>query len=138
MSAQTPLIRVPVTTRWGDMDALNHVNNSVYATYVEEARLRWFQTFDKPWVSGESGPVLAGMHVNFRKPILWPTELLVALYCIRVGNSSLTLGFRIVDRSDESTLYADGDSVLVWVASASGASVPLPDHVRRALELPAR
>lgn len=138
MSEQPTLIRVPVTTRWGDMDALNHVNNSVYATYVEEARLRWFQTFDTPWVSAESGPVLAGMRVNFRKPILWPTELLIDLYCIRVGKSSLTLGFRMLDRADESIVYADGDSVVVWVAAASGTSTPLPGHVRRAAEPGAR
>lgn len=134
MSEQTILIRVPVTTRWGDMDALNHVNNSVYATYVEEARLRWFQSLPEPWVSAQTGPVIAGMQINFRKPILWPSELLVEIFCSRIGTRSLTLGFRIVDRGDEAIVYADGDSALVWVAASTGTSVLLPDFVRRAVE----
>jgi acyl-CoA thioesterase FadM len=63
------LVRAPVTVRWGDMDAYNHVNNSVYATYVEEARIRWFSTLHPNWKSNEAAPILAALNMNFRRPI---------------------------------------------------------------------
>jgi acyl-CoA thioester hydrolase len=66
------LIRGPVTVRWGDMDAFVHVNNATYATYVEEARLRWFQTIEGEWRNDEISPILAAQHINYRVPIEWP------------------------------------------------------------------
>lgn len=127
-----PLLDVPVTVRWGDMDALGHVNNAVYSTYLEEARLRWFATLAGAWMDGNRGPVVAANTVNFRRPIEWPAELSVRLFAGRVGGSSLALDFRIVDRADESVTYADGSTVLVWVDRAAGTSCPLPEHVRQA------
>ena len=50
------LVRAPVTVRWGDMDAYTHVNNSVYATYVEEARLQWFRSLDAGWMGEDAAP----------------------------------------------------------------------------------
>jgi acyl-CoA thioester hydrolase len=129
------LISVHVSTRWGDMDAYNHVNNSVYATYLEEARLRWFRTFDRPWTSDDAAPVIAAMNINFRRSIEWPAQLTVELFAGRAGRSSLAMPFRIFDCNDPSILYADGDTVLVWTSPKLGVSVPLPDHVRRALPL---
>jgi acyl-CoA thioester hydrolase len=134
-ASQSLLISVHVSTRWGDMDAYNHVNNSVYATYLEEARLRWFSTFDRPWADDETAPVIAAMNINFRKSVEWPAELTVELFAGRVGRSSLAMPFRMFDRGDPSILYADGDTVLVWTSPRLGTSVPLPDHVRRALPL---
>ena len=127
------LIESPVTVRWGDMDAFVHVNNATYATYVEEARLRWFQTIEGEWRNDEISPILAAQHINYRVPIEWPAEVIVQLSVARVGNSSFTVGFRVVDRSDSSKLYADGDNVLVWTARSTGKSIPLPQCVRDAL-----
>ncbi len=132
-SQQPLLIRVHVSTRWGDMDAFNHVNNSVYSTYLEEARLQWFRTFDGPWSSPESAPVIAAMTINYRKPVEWPAELSIELYAGKVGRSSVVIPFRMLDHSDASIVYAEGDTVLVWTAPKLGSSIPLPDYVLRAL-----
>jgi acyl-CoA thioester hydrolase len=126
------LLTAPISVRWGDMDAFGHANNSVYATYVEEARLRWFATIDCGWLTTDVGPVLAAYSINFRLPIEWPAELRVELLLQRVGVSSLTLGFRIVSDEPSPRFYADGSTVLVWVDRKSGKSVPLPEPVRRA------
>jgi acyl-CoA thioester hydrolase len=127
------LVRAPLTVRWGDMDAYNHVNNSVYATYVEEARLQWFRTLDPNWMSEDAAPILAALNTNFRKPIEWPAEIVVEMYAGRVGRSSFNAGFRIVDRNDPTVLYAEGDSVLVWIDPRSGKSRELPPHLRATL-----
>jgi acyl-CoA thioester hydrolase len=134
MSNDTLLIRVPVSVRWGDMDAFNHVNNSVYSTYLEEARLQWFRTFDGPWANGDAAPVVAAMTIDFRRPIEWPAEVAVELHAGRVGRSSIGLPFRMLDRRDQSIVYAEGDTVLVWTSPKLGTSVPLPEYVVYAMQ----
>lgn len=126
------LVTAAIDVRWGDMDAFGHVNNSVYATYIEEARLRWFATVEA-WNDARIGPVVAASTINFRVPIEWPERLDVTLTADRVGNASLTLGFRMVGTRDAGVLYADGSTVLVWIDKAAGRSIALPGGVRAAV-----
>lgn len=136
MSAPTPqlLIEVPIALRWRDLDAFNHVNNSTFLTYLEEARLIWFSRIDGPWFAEDYMPVLAATHVNYRRQLSWPGEVIVELRCERLGNSSLTLTHRILDAVDREKVYSDGSVVLVWVEAVSGKSVALPEAVRRACQ----
>ena len=126
------LFRMPIDLRWRDLDAFNHVNNANFMTYVEEARIRWFESAGNDWLSNGRIPLLAAVRMNYRLPIPYPARVFVELLTERVGNSSLTLGHRIVGEDDR--LYADGHSVLVWIEMASGRPVPLPDAVRAAAE----
>ena len=126
------LIEVPIAPRWRDLDALNHVNNANFLTYVEEARLHWFATLDGPWSAQGYMPVLAAVHCNYRAQLSWPGGLIVELYCERVGNSSVTIAHRIVDAARREKIYCDGNNVLVWVDPATGTPVALPDVIRRA------
>ena len=134
MNGSKLLVAAPVSVRWGDMDAFNHVNNACYATYLEEARLRWFATIEGGWFDQHTGPVVAAQSFNFRLPIEWPAELLVELTLERAGTSSMTLGFRMVSRELPQRFYADGSSVLVWIDRRVGKPTPLPENVRRAIE----
>jgi len=127
------LIVAPVSVRWGDMDVFGHVNNSVYATYLEEARLRWFATFDGGWYDEAAAPVVAAQSFNFRLPIEWPAELLVELTLERSGTSSMTLGFRMVSHDEPRKFYADGSTVLVWIDRTTGKSTALPPVVLAAI-----
>jgi len=77
-------------------------------------------------------PVVAATNVNYRLPIVWPNDILVELFVERLGNSSVTIGHRIVDQQDESRLYSDGNVVVVWMDTQTGKSAPLPDAIRRA------
>lgn len=133
--ARQPLFRMPVALRWRDLDAFNHVNNSNFLTYLEEARIRWFESLDEAWVTEHAGPLLAAVQINYRLPIPYPADVAVELYCDRLGNSSVTIGHRIV-AGDGATLYADGHVVMVWVDRASGRPIPLPAAVRRAAAPP--
>ena len=126
------LVEIAMSVRWGDMDAFSHVNNTVYATYVEEARLRWFLSIEGGYMDSASAPILAAQHLNYRIPIEWPEEVSVSLRTARVGNSSVTIAFKIVSRTQPDRVYCDGDTVLVWVDRASGKPIALPEKVRRA------
>jgi acyl-CoA thioester hydrolase len=125
------LIETIIPLRWRDLDAYNHVNNSVFLTFLEQARIEWFDSLPEPWRSPQSEPILAAATVNFRRPIQYPETLRIHLMAERVGNSSLTVSHRITAAGDENVLYADGHTVVVWVSPADGRPVPLPEVVRR-------
>jgi acyl-CoA thioester hydrolase len=131
LASGAPLFVAPVTVRWRDLDAFNHVNNANYLTYIEEARLQWLMHVGD-WFDDAAAPVLAASELNYRIPITWPTDIRVELRCERVGNSSLTLAYRIVDAVDATRVFSDGRAVMVWTNPATGKPVPLPDSVRTA------
>jgi acyl-CoA thioester hydrolase len=126
------LYRMPVALRWRDLDAFNHVNNATFLTYLEEARIRWFDSLDGPWLSDAIAPLMAAVHINYRQPIDYPAGIAVELTAERVGNTSLTVGHRIVGDGDD-VLHADGHVVLVWIDRANGRPVVLPDVIRKAV-----
>lgn len=120
------LIEASISVRWGDLDAFNHVNNSVFATYVEEARLQWLTSLEPGWYDEHAAPLLAAQTINYRKPVPWPALLRVQLSLERIGNSSLTSNFRIFDGEQLDILYAEGSNVLVWISPKTGMPIPLP------------
>lgn len=126
------LFRMQVAPRWRDLDAFNHVNNSNFLTYLEEARIRWFASWDGEWVNDTIAPLLAAVQINYRQPIPYPSDIGVELFAERAGNTSLTIGHRIASE-DGATLYADGHVVMVWIDRASGRPIPLPEVVRNAI-----
>ncbi|SJZ70595.1 acyl-CoA thioester hydrolase [Lysobacter spongiicola DSM 21749] len=128
----TTLIRVPMPVRWRDLDAFNHVNNSKYLSFLEEARLQWMMEVPGQGLDEHVAPVVAAAHLNYRRPITWPAQIAIELFVERLGNTSLTVGHRIVDAADPATLYCDGNVVMVWIDRDSGAAATLPEAVRTA------
>jgi len=126
------LADVPITLRWRDLDAFNHVNNSTYMTYLEEARLHWLSRLVDNWDRGAETPILAASNLNFRRQMNWPGSIVVQLFCERAGNSSLTIAHRIVDATEEGIVYLDGNVVMVWIDPATGRPVALPGFIRAA------
>lgn len=115
---------------WGDMDALGHVNNTVYFRYMENARVGWLGTIGGALDPSRDGAVIANTFCNFYKQLTFPGELRVRLYAANPGRSSFDT-FVTIERLDEpGTIYAAGGATLVWANVAEGRSVPLPDVVR--------
>lgn len=126
------LARIPIGVRWRDMDSFGHVNNAKYISYLEEARIRWLVGVPGLNMKGPVLPVVVNTNVNYRRPIVWPDDIVVELFVERLGNSSVTIGHRIVDQKDEGTLYSDGNVVVTWMDTRTGKSASLPDAVRTA------
>ena len=112
------------------MDALGHVNNARYFTYLEEARLRWFEALPEPWYDESSGPVLARASCDFRQPITTTGDVVVTTRPGMPGNSSITLHSDI-SGAEDGVLYARAEVVVVWVDRETGKARPLPDSIRR-------
>jgi acyl-CoA thioester hydrolase len=122
------------TVRWGDMDALGHVNNAVYFVYCESARMAFFESTDlrSHTQGGRFGPALATATCNFRQQVHHPATLDVGLQVGRVGTKSFTLEYGLFRRGEDQPV-ADGSSVVVWVDYESGSSAPLPEALKQAL-----
>ena len=130
--AASKVFRVPMPVRWGDLDAFNHVNNARYLTFLEQARIEWFETLDEPWMDDQSAPVVASATLNFKRPIAYPAQVAVELFTDKLGTSSVVIGHRIV--AADGTVHCDGQVVAVWVDRQTGKPTPLPPGVRRASE----
>ncbi|MEA9843338.1 acyl-CoA thioesterase [Xanthomonas campestris] len=132
MSEHKILARVPISVRWRDMDSMGHVNNAKYISYLEEARVRWMLGVEGVAMTDRIAPVVAATNVNYKRPLVWPNDILVELFVERLGSSSVTIGHRILDQKDEGVLYSDGNVVVVWIDTKTGKSASLPDAVRAA------
>ena len=127
-----PVARTAISVRWGDMDAFNHVNNAQYLRYLEEARVQWLASIPGISLSDRIAPVLVASNVNYRRPIEWPSEIAVELFIEKIGNSSFTMGHRMLSSTDASVLYSDGNVVMVWIDTETGKSVPVPEAIKAA------
>lgn len=122
-----------ITVRWSDMDALGHVNNARYFTYLEEARLAWLESLPEPWFDDHSGPVVARAGCDFRVPISTTGTVEVSTRAASIGKSSLTLASEIAGPRPESIVYATAEVVLVWIDRRTGRPRTLPESVRASL-----
>ena len=123
---------VHVTTmpiRWGDMDALGHINNTVYFRYFEEARVRWLTEGGRSMVESGEGPVVVNVFCNFFSQVEYPGDLLIRQYISNVGRSSCDV-WMTMERTDQpGRIVADGGCTMVWVNYAAQKSVRLPQWV---------
>jgi len=108
--------------RFRDLDAMGHVNNAVYSTYLEQARIGV--------LGGLSPFILARVEIDFRAQIREGAEVEVRTRCAHVGTKSLRLEHQIWTGE---RLVAEARSVLVGYDYELGASVPLSDDLRRKL-----
>ena len=121
-----------IPIRRGDMDAMGHVNNTVYFRYLEQARISWFESLGVDYGQGE-GPILGNISCRFRIPIVYPAEVAISIRPANARNSSFVLYSEITDRSD-GRLYATGEAVMVWIDLNDGKSRSLPDWLRALMQ----
>ena len=136
-SFSIPPSTVPHTSRhlvrWSDLDALGHLNNAVYLTLCEEARIDVLTALFPAWWTESYSPVVASASLQFRSPITVPGPVLVTVGFDAPGRSSLRMTYTIATEADPNTVCAECDSVLVWVDRATASSRPIPEGLRDAL-----
>ena len=120
-----------VPIRWGDMDAMGHVNNTVYLRFFEIVRLDWMYGLGRRVDAGAGeGPVIANAFVNFLRQLEFPGDVRLRHYVANPGRTSLDT-FVTVERTDEpGALYAEGGARMVWTDYSQRKSKPLPDWFR--------
>lgn len=127
--------RMPI--RWGDMDAMGHVNNTVYFRFMEQARISWFSALvpeDEAWKS--TGIVIANASCNYKRALTYPGTVEVRLYCGAAGGSSLPTFYElrvIQGEMRDPVLYADGAALVVFVNMRTQKAARIPDEIRERL-----
>lgn len=120
--------RIPI--RWGDMDAMGHVNNTVYFRYAEQARIEWLATLGFPaGHQRDESPVIINASCTFQIPLTYPGTVEVRMYTGNAGRSSLPTYFDMRPLGEE-RIYAEGAAKMVWMNPSTGKSIPLPDRMR--------
>ncbi|HSN46762.1 MAG TPA: thioesterase family protein [Casimicrobiaceae bacterium] len=113
--------------RWGDMDALGHVNNTVYFRYMEQARIEWLSgLFPDGTAWGGTGPVIVNASCTFLVPLVYPGEIEVRMFLGDPGRSSVGSSYEI---ALSGRTCAEGAAKMVWIDLATGRSAPLPEAV---------
>ena len=123
--------RIPI--RWGDMDAMGHVNNIVYFRYMEQARISWFEALlprrEAAWKS--TGIVIVNASCNFTRAITYPGTVEVKVFVAKPGRSSVATYYELFI---ESEMYADGAAVVVFIDMHTQKPVRIPDDIRTKLQ----
>ncbi len=122
-----------IPIRWGDMDAMGHVNNTVYFRYAEQGRIEWLASHGLLDRSSGGSPVVVNASCSFLIPFTFPGTVEMRTYLANPGRSSVASYFdmRLVG---EERLYAEGAAKIVWTDSVTGKSIPLPEAIRRLAE----
>jgi acyl-CoA thioester hydrolase len=112
--------------RWGDMDPLGHVNNTVYFRYMEQARIEWLYQLTASQGGGyvgDSGPVIVNASCTFLEPLVYPGDVHVRMLLGEPGRSSVGSFYELLCNG---RTYAEGAARIVWIDMASRRAVPLP------------
>lgn len=126
-------LEMVIPIRWGDMDAMGHVNNTIYFRYMEVIRLEWLHQISGPVDTNGNGSIIVNAFCNFILQLRYPGDVLAKHYVANPGRSSFDT-FMTLERTDEpGVIYASGGAKTVWVNYARAQSVPLPDDVRKLL-----
>lgn len=121
-----------IPIRWGDMDAYGHVNNTIYFRFMEQIRVEYLEQLGFKVRPEGSAPVIINASCTFLIPLNYPGTVEIRMAIGQAGRSSIPTHYEIRRQGDD-TLYATGDSKIVWMDVASGKSVPIPDELRARL-----
>ena len=119
-----------IAVRWGDMDAMGHVNNATYFRYMETARIDWFRSIGcVPDAQGE-GPVIVNTFCNFYRQFEYPDEVLLKMYVSDPGRTTFESWATMEKVAEPGVVCAAGGATTIWVNFPQQKAVGLPDWIR--------
>lgn len=129
------IFRHRLDVRFRDCDPMGHVNNAVYLTYLEQARFAhwravWGVDFEG-LPADAPGVILARVEIDYRRQAKYGDVLEVRISLERIGRTSFSYGYQVVDQDD--AVVADAKSVQVMYDYTAGRPVPLSDEMKARL-----
>jgi acyl-CoA thioester hydrolase len=128
---------LPMPLRWADMDALGHVNNATYLTYLEQARIQYFRELNL-WDGqpDKLGLIMAKVVLEYRLPLFADDTVTIYTRCARLGNRSFDTE-QLVARQRAGAgaleIAAQGMITIVVFDYRLNQSAPIPDEWRARL-----
>lgn len=115
-----------IQVRFRDLDPMGHVNNAVYATYLEQARVRYYADVLGADLE-DVDTVIAHLEVDFERPIELEESVEVRVDVPEIGRSSLPMTY-VVEADGE--VAATGETVQVTWDRETGSAEPIPEPWR--------
>jgi acyl-CoA thioester hydrolase len=128
-------VAIEIPVQWGDQDAFQHVNNTVYLRWFESSRIAYtrklglWELLEKDGI----GPILASTKIDYRRPLMFPDTVKVGSRVVKVGRTSLTLEHCVVGLASN-VVAAEGVAVIVLYDYKKAEPTPIPDVIRQRIE----
>ena len=128
-------VQVPISVAWGEMDAFQHVNNTVYFKYFEAVRIKYFEEagFFAAMEKESAGPILAQTACQFILPITYPDELIVGTRIKSIGRTSCVMEYAVYSKKINK-IAALGEGVIVMINYRTGEKKAIPESVKERMK----
>ncbi len=131
---KTLVFETTLRMRWGDMDAMGHLNNTSYFRYLETARIDWLHSIGaRPDPKGD-GVVILNAFCNFYQQLVYPGDVLIRLYVSDVKEKTFETWATMARCEAPELVCAAGGATTVWVNFPAEKSAPLPQWLRDKLQ----
>jgi acyl-CoA thioester hydrolase len=132
METITYPVRIDAVVAWGEMDAFQHVNNTVYLRWIESARIEYFRRVGllARMERERVGPILARTEIDYRLPVTWPDTVHIEVGVEKLGRSSFVMAYRMTSDAKSGAIVAEAKTIIVNFDYTRGASVPIDDELR--------
>ena len=137
-SEQVLVFQMEIPIRWGDMDAMGHVNNTVYFRYMEQVRISWFERLGMQPEPGGLGFVIVNAACSFLRQFEYPGTVLARQYVGEVGRSSVMTHVDMSLTDEPETVRARGSAKVVLIDTVRQKSAPLSEAMREMVRRPWR
>eukprot|EP00466_Bigelowiella_natans_P013607 jgi/Bigna1/63917/fgenesh1_kg.63_\ len=124
-------VQIKAPVQWGDQDAYMHVNNCQFYRWWESAHIAYLQSIGimlKGNAKDENGAIIARSECNFLKPVSFPDTVTVCCRATKLGNTSLSVEYLLLNKMGESC--ATGSAILVLFDYIAEAKYNINDELR--------
>ncbi|WP_284337637.1 acyl-CoA thioesterase [Comamonas sp. NoAH] len=122
--------RTNFSVKWGDMDAMGHVNNGMYFKYMEHSRVDWFREIGFLFLPNGQAPVIANAFCNFKRQLKYPDEVLLKLYVSHPARVTFDTWTTMERVSEPGVVCAAGGATVLWIDTVREKAVSLPEALR--------
>ena len=118
-------LHVELETRWRDLDAFGHVNNAVFATYIENARGTLFKKWNLPFDGKGQSLIVASITINYHQQLKHPTSIIIGQKITRIGNTSFDVESALFNKNNTEKPIATSKVIVVCFDFEKQKSVPV-------------
>ena len=118
-------LHVEIETRWRDLDAFGHVNNAVFATYIETARGTLFKKWNLPFDGKGKSLIVASITINYHQQLKHPTNIIIGQKITRIGNTSFDVESALFNNNNKEEPIATSKVTVVCFDFEKQKSIPV-------------
>ena len=124
------VFELAMAIRWGDMDAMGHLNNTSYFRYLETCRIDWMHSIGCVPATASEGPIIVNAFCNFYHQLQYPGDVLLRMYTSDPARTTFETWATMELTTRPGVIYAAGGATTIWVDFASQKAKAMPDWLR--------